>query len=467
MYENDLPDARLAARAQALQEAMSRQQSACVRRVAKDRAEEIAFGRFLRNKRVEESALIRGLCGHARAAVQVLPEGTHLLEIQDSTQFNLEARRGRRKPNSGLGVIGDGKSAGFFLHPTLLVTADGGHALGFSDVALWSRPADKPDKKERKYKRLPLEEKESLRWVQSAKDSRERLGTGFRLTVVTDCEGDAYPLFARQAEMKVDLLVRLCRDRKILESHELLFSYLARQPVLGVDEVEVRGDVRKRRSSRRARLEYRVAQVTLARPRTWPQEAPQSGKLWAIEVREVADTVPAGEEPIHWRLLTTHSVERFEDACQVVAWYRERWHIEQIFRLLKSDGLDLEDSELESGHALRRLSVLALGAALDVMRLLRAERGENEQPLEQVFDPVQQQCLEALLPRVEGRTQALQNPHPPRTLGWAAWIIARLGGWSGYRSQRPAGPLVYRRGLNRFALLCEGFSLRPYDVYTP
>jgi len=467
MYEEYLPDARLAERAKALQDALTREQSACVRRVAQDRAEEIAFGRFLRNRRVEEGALIEGLCARARRALQALPAEVHLLAIQDTTQFNLESHRGRRKPDSGLGVIGDGKSAGFFLHPTLLVSASEGHALGFSDVELWSRPADQPSKKERNYKQLPLEEKESFRWPKSVEDSRARLGPGVRLTGVADCEGDAYPLFARVPDERTGLIVRICRDRKIQGTPELLFAHLAGQPVLGREEVEIRGDVRKRRSARRAILEYRVSEVLLSRPRTWARESAQCGMLWALEVREAPESVPAEGEPIHWRILTSHPAGSFSQARQVVAWYRERWHIEQIFRLLKTDGLNLEESELESGYALRRLSILALGAALDVLRLLRAERAESEQPVEQVFDPTQQKCLHALAERVQGRTQALSNPHPPDTLGWAAWIIARLGGWSGYRSQRPAGPLVYRRGLTRFALLCKGLSLAPHDLYTP
>lgn len=458
MYEN-LPDVRLAQRAEALQRAMAQQQSACVLRVAEDHAEQEAFYRMLRNPRVEETILAEGLCAQAQTALAALPRGVHLLAIQDTTQFNCEARKGRRKSEHGLGVIGDNRSAGFFLHPTLLVTAAGSHALGFCDVLLWSRAAERPSKEARAYQRLPLEEKESRRWAESLVRSRAALGPAVHLTGIADCEGDCYPLFAR-LDSGADLLVRMCRDRRIEGTPELLYTHLARQPLQGEEEVEVRGDVRKRRTGRQARLEYRAVEVTLARPKNWPREAPRSRPLWAVEAHEVAETVPPGEKPIHWRLLTTHPVEHLAQARQVVAWYRERWHIEQVFRLLKSDGLDLEDSELGSGDALRRLTVLALGAALEVMRLLRAERGESDQPLEQVFDPVQQQCLEALAARVEGRTTALQNPHPPRTLAWAAWVIARLGGWKGYRSQPAAGPLTYKRGLTRFLLLCDGFALR-------
>ncbi len=466
MYEN-LPDVRLAQRAEALQRGLVQTQSACVLQAAHDRAEQVAFYRMLSNPRVQEALLVKGLCAQARIALAVLPADVHLLAIQDTTQFNFESRRGRRKPNSGLGVIGDNRSAGFFLHPTLLVTAAGGHALGFSDVVLWSRAPERPDKQERDYKALPLEQKESLRWVDSLARSRAALGAQVRLTGIADREADLYPLFARSQEERNGLIVRVCRDRKLLNSREPLFAHLAQQPLLGTEEIEVRGDVRKRRSGRRARLEYRAVPVQLPRPRNWPQEAPQSGPLWAVEAREVAETVPPNEEPIHWRLLTTHPVESLAQAKQIVAWYRERWHIEQVFRLLEHEGLDMEDSELESGHALRRLSVLALGAALEVLRLLRAERGESEQPMEQVFSPQQQQCLHAAAQRVEGRTAALRNPHPPRTLAWAAWVIARLGGWSGYRSQRAAGPITYERGLTRFAHMCEGFALYTDVLCTP
>jgi hypothetical protein len=468
MYEHCLPDLRLEARADALQQAISQRQSTCVRRLAHDRAEQVSFYRFLGNARVKEECLIEGLCAQARTALALLPRDVHLLAIEDTSQVNLESHAGRRRSDSGLGVIGDDQSAGFFLHPTLLVTATSAHAIGFSDVKLWSRAADRPRKQRRNNKPLPREEKESLRWVESLRHSRSHLGPEVYLSGVADCEGDAYPLFARVADLpRTGLIVRICRDRKILGTSQPLYAHLAAQPALGREEVDLRGDVRKRRSGRRAHLELRAVEVCLPRPRNWPQEAPQSGALWAVEARELQESVPVGEEPIHWRLLTTHRVEDLAQAKQIVAWYRQRWYIEQIFRLLKRDGLDIEDSELESGYALRRLAVLALGAALDVLRMLLAERGEDNQPMEQVFTPVQQECLEALAARVQGRTPAQQNPHPPRTLAWAAWIIARLAGWSGYRSQRPAGPVTYRRGLIRFALLCDGFALRPPDLCTP
>ena len=467
MYERALPDRRLAERAEQLQAALAQHQSVSVAGVAEDRAEQVGFYRLLSNPRVTEARLIEGLAQGALAALERSPDEVHLLAIQDTTQLNFEAHRRRLRPESGLGVLGDARSTGFFLHPTLLVEAGELRALGFSEVRQWSRDPQRPDKHGRGYRTQPLEEKESARWVESPQQSRLRLGAAVHLTSIADREGDLYPLFARVPGPHTDLLVRLCRDHRIEEAPGGLYAYLAAQPLSGTEEIEVRGDVRKRRSARRARVTYRLAQVHLRRPPRWKAEAPGTGPLWAVEVREVPETVPAGEEALHWRLLTTHRVEDLAQARRAVLWYRQRWYIEQIFRLLKLEGLDLESSELETGTGLRRLALFALGAALDVLRLLLAERGESTQPLEQVFTPSQQQCLTALGAKVEGRTQKLQNPHPPHTLAWAAWVIARLGGWKGYRSQRPAGPLTYRRGLMRFVLLCEGFHLAANVPCTP
>jgi hypothetical protein len=467
MYEGYLPDRRLARRAEALQQAMVAQQSVRVAALAQDWSEQMGYYRLLGNDRVQESDLIAALTARAVDAVACQRGPVHLLAIQDTTQLNFEAHPGRRRRAEGLGVIGDGQSRGFFVHPTLLVEAQAGHALGFSEVQVWSRDAQMPDKHERQYKDLPLEAKESARWIQSLEHSHHRLGSTVRLTGIADREADLYPLFARLPPQGMDLIVRVCRDRRLLGQSERLYGHLAAQPCWGREVVEIRADVRKRRTARQAEVEYRVAAVELPRPAHWPGEAEQTGGLWAIEVRESDATLPAKEKPLHWRLLTTHRVETLEQARQVVAWYRQRWHIEQVFRLLKLEGLDLESSDLGSGRALRRMAVLALGAALDVLRLLLAERGENEQPLAQVFSEAEQHTLQAVGEQLEGRTAKQQNPHAARTLGWAAWIIARLGGWKGYRSQRPAGPLTYQRGLQRFSLICHGHQLSLHDLYKP
>ena len=105
--------------------------------------------------------------------------------------------------------------------------------------------------------------------------------------------------------------------------------------------------------------------------------------MFAIEVREL--NPPAGEEPIHWRLLTTHAVETVQQALTVIGWYRQRWHIEQLFRTVKRQGLDIEDSVLAEGEALEKLAVIALIAACQTMQLVLARASpDHSQPASNV-----------------------------------------------------------------------------------
>ena len=61
--------------------------------------------------------------------------------------------------------------------------------------------------------------------------------------------------------------------------------------------------------------------------------------------------------------------------------------------------------------------------------------------------------------KLEGKTEKQKNPHAKNSMAWVAWIIARLGGWNGYRSESPPGPIVMLRGLQKFELQYEGWLL--------
>ncbi|MGB6254532.1 MAG: transposase, partial [Bradyrhizobium sp.] len=152
-------------------------------------------------------------------------------------------------------------------------------------------------------------------------------------------------------------------------------------------------------------------------------------------------------------------------ALQIVAWYRQRWHIEQLFRTSKSQGLDLESSQVEAAEALFNLAAIAMIAATKIMQLVLARDGTVDRPATDVVVADQLPLLEALQTRLEGKTVKQKNPHPRHSIAWLAWIIARLGGWTGYASERPPGPITMRRGWQRFEQMVQGWSLR--NMCTP
>ncbi len=384
--------------------------------------------------------------------------GLHVLAISDSSEINLQAHIGRMNLQ-GLGVVGNNRDRGFFIHPTLVVNAETGFPLGLSTIQLWHRQVNHADKHQRRYPNLPIEEKESYKWLLAAERSEPCLQAGGArlVTYIGDRESDVYEEWARVPSRHRHVLVRVCRDRRLWGTKQSLYECLSEQPCQGNYSVPVLADPRTGRTAREAWLAVRIAPVQIQRPKkVSAKDYPDQVQLYAVEAREV--NPPAGQEPIHWRLLTTHRVTSLEQALQVIEWYRWRWRIEQLFAILKQAGLDLESTQLESVDAIERLTILALSVALRILQLLEG-RDDPTVAAQVAFSAQAQQCLTHLAPSLQGRTHKQQNPYPPASLPWATWLIARLGGWSGYRSQSPPGIPTLVRGLRQFESIFQGWNL--------
>jgi hypothetical protein len=438
----------------ALYEAISQHQSVNIRQISKNRAEQVGYYRFLENEKVTVGELVKSLAEHCQQQV----ENKHVLAISDSSEINLESHRGRLKPEK-LGLVGNNKNVGFYIHPTLIVDSETGFPLGLSAVQMWNRPLDYQDKHERKYQKLPIEEKESYKWLASAQLSQRCLKTGGArlVTHIGDRESDLYEEWATVPDEYNHLLVRVRQDRRLLGKTQSLYDYLREQPCEGTYTINVPADIRIERKAREALLSVRCARVQIQRPsQLKAQDYPPSITLYAVEALEV--NTPPGQEPIHWRLLTTHSVVCLEQALQVIQWYQWRWLIEQLFATLKKAGLNIEATQLESISAIQKLTILALNLAVKTLQMVEG-RDNSDLKATVAFSPDQEQCLCQIAPILEGRTQKSKNPYPPHSLPWATWIIARLGGWSGYASRRPPGLPPCVHGLRQFESIFLGWKL--------
>lgn len=424
-----------------------------IHQLGANRAEQVAYYRFLDHEQVTVSLLTKALA----ASCQQHIHGGHVLSISDSSEINLEAHRERLK-SQGRGVVGNNRDLGLFIHPALVVNADNGLVLGISALKVWHRAENAPNKTQRQYRSQPIETKESYKWIEVFEQSQQTLAATpiEMITHIGDREADIYEEFSRIPDSKNHLLVRMCRNRRIVESDDSLFAYLATQPVAGSYQLQVEADPRQHRQERLAELEIRWSSVTIRRPKSLKGDAPPTVSLYAIEAREI--NPPTGEKPILWRLVTTHLVTTVAQAQQCLRWYSWRWRIEQLFALLKTSGLDVERTELESFAAIQRLIVLALGAAVRILQLTLG-RDDETHKAEIVFSPQELQYLTQIAPSLNGSTRKQQNPYESGSLAWAAWLIARLGGWSGYRSQRPPGITTFSHGLRRFETMVWGWSL--------
>ena len=139
---------------------------------------------------------------------------------------------------------------------------------------------------------------------------------------------------------------------------------------------------------------------------------------------------------------------------------RKLRRIEQFFRTLKQQGLQLEDSQIETAERLMKLTAVAAKAAAVIMQLVQARDGTTAQDAAIAFSPAEIEAMTALVPKLEGKTALQKNPHPPSSMAWAAWVIAKLGGRDGYPKSKPPGPITFRHGLERFISIARGWSLR-------
>jgi hypothetical protein len=438
-------DARLEKNGSFLGARIAERQTVCIRKLGDDRAEQVKFRRFLNN----ESVTVEEIVENRASLTADAAKGRHVLAINDTSEFNYQAQCDRKH---GLGKVGNGTDVGLFVHPVLAVDAETSECLGLVDVQVWRRTK----KKAKNYKKLPIEQKESYRWVRAGEQAKAVLEDASMVTVIDDREGDIYEKWVRLPDENTHLLTRASRDRKLADGGRL-FKTLSEVPQSHRFVLDLPARPGKR-GARKAVMAVRFTRVRICRPVSCSdRNAPLELELFAIEVRELN---PPPGDAVCWRLLTTHTVESVEQALTVIGWYRMRWNIEQLFRTLKRQGLRVEQSVIEAGESLEKLVVIAISIAVATMQLVLARAtGAPGTSASRVFSPSDIAVLRALQKKLQGRTIAQQNPYPTESLAWASWTIARLGGWTGYKSDKSTGPITMRDGLERFYGIVDGYNL--------
>lgn len=371
--------------------------------------------RFLRNPAVR----IEEMLSEAASATSRRCQGRDVLVIQDTT------------------VMRSSGGGGDYLHAVIALDEADGAILGLVDGQFLQRASGR--KAERRAR--PIEEKESFRWLEGAEQAASVCAGAGRITVIADRESDIYEAFALRPE-GTDLLIRAAQDRS-LEDGGPLFAAL--DALIPAGQAEIDLPAAPGRRARKARLDVRFATMKLARPnRRFDAALPDHVAMQLVDVREV--DAPDGVTGVHWRLLTTRPVAAAAEAFAIVDLYRKRWAIEQLFRTLKTQGFDIEGIRIAEPEPRDKLVTAALIAAVHVQQLVHGrDPGPGPlRPCTDVFEPDDIPLLEAYCATLEGKTQRQKNPHPKGSLAYASWVVARLGGWTGYYGK--PGPVVMLNG---------------------
>jgi hypothetical protein len=401
--------------------------------------------RFLENEAVDEDAL---MAAAHQACVRRCSHAEFSYVPVDKSSLSLPGTIG----GSDFGMVGNAraKAHGVQVMSAVAVTPDG-TPQGLVAQQYWTRGHKRKIRKKQK-SMIPLVDKETQRWL----DVLERAATNFSMHSPStkpwfqiDREGDASPILEWAVAGGHWLTVRASWDRRVgaLEPASYLWSTMERLRPMGRYAVTVPGT--PNRVARRATMEVRASRVTLQlpRPKSNNPDLRTPLDLHVVLASEV-DTAPPGEKPLEWMLLTTRSVSTFDDACDVLFGYTQRWRIEEFHKMWKSGACRVEDSQLRRRDHLVRWAILLASVAVRLLRMSYLARERADDPASVEFSAIE---IRAIILRAKPK----RAPAAP-TIGQAVMWIAQLGGYtSAASSGGPPGPLVLARGLELIQIVAE------------
>ncbi len=432
-------DARLTQRLVILEEALSAQPTASIPQACGTWARTKAAYRLLGSSSVTPEAI---RAAHAQGTVERTQGCETVLVVQDTTCKDFTSRTA----TTGLGPLPRTPGMGLFLHSALAVTPEG-VPQGLVWQTSWARDPEETGKSQDR-KRKPTEEKESVRWLVTERETLSQLPNK-RVVTVADREADIFDLLRRERRAGAYLLIRAGQDRRVSSEANRLFATIEQAPVAG--ERVVRLNRREDRPGRDAKLRLRYLPVTVEPPTgRSDRKALPSVACVALLVEE--EGAPDGETPVRWLLLTTLPVTTLEEAWECVRWYSLRWLVERYHYVLKS-GCRVEELQLKAKDRLETALALYAVVAWRLLWLTYLSRKEPEASCERVFEPDEWRVL--LL--ATGQTPPPPQPPPLRDMVRA---LARLGGFLGRKHDGEPGVKVLWRGWQRLSDLVAGARLQ-------
>jgi hypothetical protein len=410
--------------------------------------------RFFSNDEVSEDQI---MAGHFQATRGRLAQANQkILMLHDTCEFSF-----KRDKDSKIGLLGRpacGKSKdgrikfitvrGILMHSSLAITLDG-LPLGLAAIKFWTRKQFKGcDALKRKINptRVPIEEKESFRWLENLRQSTALTGNPADCVHIGDRESDIFELFSLAEELGTHFLVRTCADRLAQDAGTTVAAEMKKASVKGRHRIQART---KLGESYEAELDIKFEQM---------QVLPPEGKwkdytdLTLTVIHAVERGTPRGREKIEWKLLTNLPVKTLTAAIEKLEWYALRWKIEVFHKILKS-GCKAEESKLRSSERLVNLISIFCIIGWRIFWLTMLRRAEPGLSPGIALDKTEVYLLDAL---VKTKPSASAGK---ATISDYIIKIARLGGYLARASDPPPGNMVMWRGMSKLNDIHLGFLL--------
>jgi hypothetical protein len=440
----DLRDKRLDRRLIKTAEHLARSPTSPINEACGDWASTQAAYRLFDNAKASPQAILEP---HASETVKrIAAQSGPVLVFQDTVFFSY----GRHPKTRGLGPIGKSNNThdrGLVMHNALAFTA-AGVPLGILSQQIWAREEVPEESYQEKIERLqcmPIEEKESFKWMLALSETEQRAPADAKVVTVADRESDVFEFLHQAQEEGASFLIRARTNRLLVsedsDEYGSILEALTTVPACGEMAVEIAGN--GQRKARTAQLELRKAEVTIKPPnRRGKARASVSFEPVTVTVIGATEkTPPEGEEAVSWVLLTNLPVSGVNSVAEKVGWYAQRFAIETWHKVLKS-GCKVEDCLLETGERLSRYLALFSIIGVRLMHVAYLARAQPDLPATEAFS---EEELQALYLRV---TQALPPAKPP-TLREVVRMLGSLGGHLGRKGDGEPGMTVIWRGWMR------------------
>jgi hypothetical protein len=446
-----LGDKRLDKRCKLIAERFAANPQASINAASQGWNETHAAYEFFDNDFVDEADI---LAAHKDATMRRIEQQDVVLLVQDTTELDFT-----KHPTEDSGVLNEGYRFGLYDHSQIAFT-ESGLCLGVMDVKLFSHTPETLGQSKDQRKQLPIEEKESFRWLQNYRQACQLAGEqpDKQIINVADREADLYDIFVEAAEhpTPADFVIRAkqprCTPERDLEAGPCTYKKVADEVADAPVSIRLQIDLAAtpKRAARRATLEVRAKRLRVKPPQTRKSEFPEV-ELSVVEVREVDG--PGDGTDVHWQLLSSLPVDTIDQIQRVIDIYVTRWPIETYFRVYKS-GCRIEEIQLETNARQRRALMIYKVVAWRLMYLTTLGRQCPDLDCEAVFADFEWKPVWKVV-----RGQEL--PKTPPRLGEMVQMVGELGGHNNRSGDAPPGAEAMWNGLRRmkdFALAWRAFG---------
>ena len=418
-------------------------------RACQDWAHTKAAYRFFSNGRVNEADIM--VCHFAATRERMAATEDLAFVLHDTTEFTFQREDQTaigltKSVNSGRDKVGRIRShavCGILMHSSLVVTREG-LPLGLAAVKFWTRKKFKGTaalKRKINPTRVPIEQKESFRWLDNLRQSTELLGDPGRCVHIGDRESDIYELFCTAQEMGTHFLIRTYVDRLAGDGGHTIATEMKEVKVAGLHRIAIRNG---RGEPDEAILELKYRKITVLPPIGKQKQYPLL-ILTVIHAEERGS--PKNRDKIKWKLITDLTVRSRRDAIEKLQWYALRWKIEVFHKILKS-GCKAEDAKLRTAQRLANLIAIFCLISWRIFWLTMANRTTPAQPPLDALTKLEINLLDHIVKD--------QEPYSQKTLSHYLTKMARLGGYLARTSDPPPGNTVIWRGMTRLTDITLG-----------